>query len=338
MDTQHEAWLALVVEHALEPSLPICDPHHHLWDRPNDRYLVEQLEQDLGSGHNVVQTVFVECHSKYRAGGPEEMRPVGETEFVERITAPNAGGRAGTARVAAGIVGHADLTLGSAVTAVLEAHVEAGRGRFRGIRHSSAWDAGDDPIIYKIAPQGLLLDPKFREGFACLEKLGLSFDAWLYHPQLTELADLARAFPDVPIVLNHIGSPIVIGPYAAKRQEALDDWKRGMTEVASCPNVALKLGSFGRRATGIDWRKRARPPTSTELAESIAPLCHFCIDAFGADRCMFESNFPVDKVSYSYSVLWNAFKRVAQGFSPDERAALFQKNAARIYRLATDDA
>ncbi len=159
-----------------------------------------------------------------------------------------------------------------------------------------------------------------------------------FHPQLPDLADLARAFPNVPIVLDHIGSPIVIGPYDGKREEALDHWKRGMAEVASCPNVTVKLGSFGRRSTGIDWRKRDRPPTSMELAESIAPLCHFCIDAFGPNRCMFESNFPVDKISYSYNVLWNAFKRVAQSYSPDERAALFQKNAARIYRLATGGA
>jgi predicted TIM-barrel fold metal-dependent hydrolase len=333
MVNERESWLKLTIEEPIEPELPICDPHHHLWDRPNDRYLLEDLLQDTGGGHRIVKTVFVECLSMYRKDGPKEMQPVGEIEFVQAIAEQNKGGPHGQTDVAAGIVGFADLTIGDAVIPVLEAHIAASESRFRGIRYISTWDASPDIISTRKPPQGLLLDPKFREGFACLKKYDLSFDAWLYHPQLMELVDLARAFPDITIILNHIGGPLGTGPYAGKRAEVFQDWQRGIAALATCHNVAVKLGGLGMPRNGFGWHERTIPPASAELAEAMGPYYRYCIEQFGPDRCMFESNFPVDKISYSYSVLWNAFKRISEGFSPQERGALFHDTAVKIYRL-----
>ncbi len=333
MTTERETWLMLAMEDPIDPDLPICDPHHHLWDRPNNRYLLEELLQDIGGGHHITKTVFVECRSMYRKDGPQEMQPVGETEFVQGVVAQSASGQYGITTVAAGIVGFADLTLGTAVVPVLEAHIAASRDRFRGIRHISAWDANTDIRSYRNLPKGLLLDPKFREGFACLQKYGLSFDAWLYHPQLMELVDLARTFPDIPIIVDHIGGPLGIGPYAEKREEVFEEWKHGIAALATCPNVVVKLGGLGMPLCGFGWNERSTPPGSAELAETMIPYYRWCIEQFGVDRCMFESNFPVDKISYSYTVLWNAFKRISKGFPPEDRAALFHDTAVKAYRL-----
>ena len=334
MATDREAWLNLTAEDPIDPDLPICDPHHHLWDRPNSRYVLEELLKDTGGGHNIVQTVFVECRSAYRSDGPEEMKPIGETEFVESIASRSAGGQYGATRAAAGIVGFADLTLGAAVRPVLEAHTAASRDRFRGIRHISAWDGSPD-IRSSVGTAGLLLDPKFREGFACLLQHGLSFDAWLYHPQIADLTDLAKAFPGTTIILDHVGGPLAIGPYAGQREEVFQDWKKAIATLSTCPNVVVKLGGLGMPICGFGWHERATPPTSTELAEAMAPYYMWCIEQFGASRCMFESNFPVDKVSYSYTVMWNAFKRIARDFSPEDRTALFHDTAVRAYRLSS---
>jgi len=261
------------------------------------------------------------------------MQPVGETEFVQGIAAQSASGQYGITTIAAGIVGFADLTLGSAVVPVLEAHLAASRNRFRGIRHICVWDASADITSRRNLPEGLLLDAKFREGFACLQKYNLSFDAWLYHPQLTELVDLAKAFPDTPIILDHIGSPLGIGPYAGKRAEIYQEWKQQITRLATCPNVVVKLGGLGMPICGFGWHERSIPPNSTELAEAMAPYYLWCIEQFGVDRCMFESNFPVDKQSYSYTIIWNAFKRITKDFSSGDRAALFHDTAVKVYRL-----
>jgi predicted TIM-barrel fold metal-dependent hydrolase len=335
MTNEHDVWLGLTLEEPIGPAIPICDPHHHLWDRPNDRYLLEDVLKDTGGGHNIVQTVFVECQSMYKEKGPKEMQPVGETEFVQAIAVKNKSRQYGLTDVAAGIVSFADLTLGAAVIPVLEAHVAASKNRFRGIRHISAWDASPDIISTRKPPSGLLLDPKFREGYAMLNKYDLSFDAWLYHPQLMELVDLARAFPDIPIILNHIGSPLGTGPYAGKSSEVFKDWQYSIAALANCPNVFMKLGGLGMTRNGFGWHEWTRPPNSTELAETMGPYYHYCIEQFGVDRCMFESNFPVDKVSYSYTVLWNAFKRISESFTPQERGALFHDTAAKVYRLQT---
>jgi len=335
MTTEREAWLKLTKEEIIDPELPICDPHHHLWDRPNDRYLLEELLQDTRGGHRIVQTVFVECQSMYRKDGPPEMQPVGETEFVQGIADQVAKGKYGKTAVAAGIVGFADLSLGAAVAPVLEAHMAAGKNRFRGIRHISTWDASPAIISSRHPPKGLLLDPKFREGFACLQKYNLSFDAWLYHPQLMELVDLARAFPGICIVVNHIGGLLGTGPYDRQSKEVHNAWQRGVAALAACPQRGVKLGGLGMPRSGFGWHEQPAPPNSTELAKAMAPYYRYCIEQFGPDRCMFESNFPVDKISYSYRVIWNAFKRIAKDFSPRERAALFHDTAAKVYRLQT---
>ncbi len=332
MTAEHEAWLALVHEEPIAPDLPICDPHHHLWDRPGDRYLLPQLLQDTGSGHRVVKTVFLECKSMYRQDGPEAMRPVGETEYVEAVAAQTAGDKTA---VAAGIVGFADLTLGAAVTPVLEAHLAASPNRFRGIRHSVATDAAFQSTSPASPRPGLLLDEKFRAGFACLPRYEMSFDAWLFHPQLEELVDLARAFPQVPIILDHVGGLLGTGPYAGQRETVFQTWKSAIGDLATCPNVAVKLGGLGMERCGFGWSKQTQPPSSVEMAAAMAPYYLWCIEQFGVNRCMFESNFPVDKVSSSYTVLWNAFKRIVRDFSPDEQAALFHDTAVNIYRLGS---
>ena len=329
------AWLAQVVEEAIEPDLPICDPHHHLWDRDGYRYLIHELLDDLNSGHNVVSTVFVECRSMYRAGGPEPLRPIGESEFVNGVGAMSASGDYGETRICAGIVGFADLSLGAAVDEVLEAHLAAAPARFRGIRRSAGFDV-DERVInsHPEPPQGLYADPAFRQGFARLAHYDLSFEGWCYHRQIPELTALARAHPENRIVLDHFGGPLGIGPYKGKREEIFAQWKPDIAELAECPNVFAKLGGINMPVNGFGWHKRERPPASQELATATADWYHHAIDCFGPARCMFESNFPVDKRSCSYGVLWNAFKRIAERYSEAEKAALFHDTAAAFYRLA----
>ena len=329
-----EDWLALRKEEILDPARPIVDPHHHLWDRGGQRYLIEELAADIGSGHNVIATVYVEARSMYRAGGPEALRPLGEVEFANGAAAMSASGGYGPATICAGIVGHANLLLGEAARPVLEAEIAAGNGRFRGIRHSSAWDADAEVAgMYALRPKGLLLDPIFREGFACLAPLGLSFDAWLFHPQIGELADLARAFPDTGIVLDHCGGPIGVGSYANRREEIFANWKASIQDIAKCPNVVVKLGGLAMRLLGYDFDRRPKPPSSEDAAAAWRPYIETCIEAFGAGRCMFESNFPPDKGQCSYQVIFNAFKRIAAQYSEPEKTALFSGTATEFYRL-----
>jgi predicted TIM-barrel fold metal-dependent hydrolase len=334
MTTVREDWLAKTQEEVLEPELAICDPHHHLWERPDSRYLLDELLSDTrDGGHNITETVFVECSAMYRKDGPAVMASVGEVEFVQGIAAQSASGIYGDARLAAGIIGFADLSAGVSVREVLEAHISASRDRFRGIRHASVWDASPALTSYKKPREGMLGDAKFREGFAELGNLGLSYEAWLYHPQLMELVDLANAFPNVPIVLDHIGGPIGIGTYEGRNDEVMAKWKAGITALSACPNVVVKVGGFGMTLGGFGWHEREVPAGSAELAQAMGPWYLHCIEEFGVDRCMFESNFPVDKQSVSYTVLWNMFKRIAEGFSDDEKAALFRGTALRTYRI-----
>jgi L-fuconolactonase len=315
--------------------LPIVDPHHHLVDRANTgRYLLPELLADTGSGHNIVATVYLEWLSMYRAEGPVPLRPVGEIEFANGVAAVAASKSFGKTKVCAGIVSYADLMLGDQVEEVLEAMIHAGGGRFRGIRYISASHPDEAARGSSInRPSGLLLNAKVREGFAKLHPLGLSFDAWMYFTQLGELVDLARAFPETPIVLDHVGGPIGIGPYAGKRDDVFTEWKNSITELARCPNVHVKLGGLGMRLFGFDVHAGELPPSSEELATLWRPYIETCIEAFGPARAMFESNFPVDKGSGSYQVFWNAFKRIAAGCSADEKTALFSGTASRFYRL-----
>ncbi len=328
-------WLASRREEALEPDLPIVDPHHHLIDRPESgTYLLPDLLADIDSGHNVIATVYLEWLSMYRADGPVEMRPVGEVEFANGVAAMAASGGYGKTRVCAGIVGHADLAIGAPVKKVLEAMIVAGGGRFRGIRHIASMDA--DQAAWgatAVRPMGLLRDGKVREGFAQLAPLGLSFDAWVYHPQLGDVVDLARAFPQTPICLNHVGGAIGLGRYKGKRDEVFADWSARIKELAACPNVHVKLGGLGMKMFGFDVHEGKLPPSSEQLATLWRPYIETCITAFGPNRAMFESNFPVDKGSYGYGVYWNACKRLARGASASEKADLFHRTASRFYRL-----
>ncbi len=325
------AWLAQHTEEALEPALPIVDPHHHLWMRPNSPYLLRELLADLATGHNVEATVFAECHSMYRPDGPEELRSLGETEFVTGVAAMAASGTFGKARACEVMFGNADLTLGARVEDVLQKHLVASGGRFRGIRFSTAYHEG----VHSAAPRpGMVGEAAWREGYAKLGALGLSFDSWVFHPQLHELAELAGAFPGTTIILNHVGTPILGGPFAGKRDEVFATWKAGIEQVAAHPNVFVKLGALPIRLPGHGGGRRDTPPTSEEVAEAWRPWIEACIEAFGPERSMFESNFPVQRRWCSYQVVWNAFKRLAAGASTDEKAALFAGAARRAYRMA----
>ena len=330
---ERKEWLDQVIEETLEPDLPICDPHHHLWDYPESRYLLDDLLEDTNSGHNVVSTVFMECGAMYRAGGPEAFKPIGETEFVNGIAAMSASGLYGETRACASIVGFADLSLGSAVGDVLDAHMDASE-RFRGIRHATGWDASEDVRNSHTSPtEKLLGDKTFREGFSELGKRNLTFDAWLYHSQIEELTALAREFPEQPIVFDHFGGPLGIGPYQGKREEIFSSWKEAVTELARCENVVAKLGGLVMPINGFGFHKAAKPASSEALESTTRDYYFHMIEAFGADRCMFESNFPVDKASCSYNVLWNSFKRLAARFSAQEKSDLFHDTAARIYSV-----
>jgi predicted TIM-barrel fold metal-dependent hydrolase len=359
------AWRARTTEDVIDPDLAICDPHHHLWGRPpmaareqpgataptagagtaagsatdeaaarEDRYLLDELLADTSSGHRVLETVFVECGSAYRAGGPAELRPVGETDFVV-AAAREAEARAANPTRIAGIVAFADLRRGAAVADVLDAHREVGAGRFCGIRHAVAWDASPRITNHRTDPvEGLLLDPQFQEGVRTLGRAGLTYDVWLYHPQLPEAVELARAAPGATIVVDHLGGPLGIGPYAEHHDEVLAACRASLGELAGLPHVRLKLGGIGMTVFGQRWHRREAPPSSEELAAFWGDHVRWCIDRFGPERAMFESNFPPDRASCSYAILWNAFKHMAAGYSPEERAQLFRGTALAAYRLA----
>ena len=329
-------WLALTQETTLEPELPICDPHHHFWDLrperiPYQRYLMHELAADVNSGHNIRSTVFIETRTMYSPDVPHDLRTVGEVEFVQGLAAASASGIYGPTRAASAIIGHADLKLGDRVEPVLEALRAASPNRFRGIRHSVGWDP--DPDLLNREIQNVLATESYRTGAKVLAGMGLSLDNSLYFPQLPEVADFAKAVPDLTIVVNHIGGLLRVGPYGDRDDEILPVWRRDIAKVAECPNVVMKLGGLGQPRYGFDWHQRAQPIGSAELAQSLAPFMNYCIEQFGPDRCMFESNFPPDKVSYSYNVLFNAFKLLSKDYSPSERAALFHDTAARVYRI-----
>ncbi|HET8997516.1 MAG TPA: amidohydrolase family protein [Acetobacteraceae bacterium] len=336
-DAALAAWLARRPrEAALEPGLPIIDPHHHFWDMPHrGHYLLPELLDDIGGGHNIVSTVFLECRAMYRKHGPREMAALGEVEFVTGIAAMSESGGYGPCRVAEGIIGGGDLSIGARVRELFEAEITAAGGRLRGIRHGVAWDAHESVGKYasRMVPGHLVLDPKFREGIAQLAPLGLSFESWQYHPQLPDAIDLMRAFPGTTFILNHVGGILGVGIYNGHRAEILARWRQHITEMARCPNVYCKLGGLGMVSVGFDFHERDEPPSSEDLAAAWRPYIEHCIEAFGVDRCMFESNFPPDKQSCGYTELWNAFKRITAGASDAEKAALYSGTAARVYRL-----
>ncbi len=337
-DATLAAWLGTRPnETALEPDLPIIDPHHHFWDAPHrGTYLLPGLLSDIGGGHNIVSTVFLECRAMYRKDGPRHMAPLGEVEFVAGLAAMSASGGYGGCRVAEVIVGGGDLTAGARnVRELMEAEILAAGGRLRGMRHGVAWDEHEAVSKYASRPVPLhqVMDPKFREGFAQLAPLGLSFESWQYHPQLPDAIDLARSFPATSIILNHVGGILGVGPYSGRRPEIFKTWQANISELAKCPNVTMKLGGLGMVSVGFDFHERDVAPSSEELAAAWRPYIEHCIEAFGVDRCMFESNFPPDKQSGGYTELWNAFKRITAGASAAEKKALYSGTAARVYKM-----
>lgn len=353
--------LQTAAEPILDPGLPIVDAHHHLWLLPEPalkrleeqtnisairfaptrrrhaRYLLDEFMLDLTSGHNVRASVYVESRVMYRQSGPEPMRSLGEVEFANGVAAMAASGIYGHVKACAGIVGCVDLMLGEAVEAVLIAHIQAGGGRYRGVRSYILHD-NDPRILGKgVGLSHLLLDTSFRRGFKKLSTLGLSFDACLLEPQLLDLIELARAFPETSIILNHVGMPVGIGQYEGKREERFPIWRENIRSLSQCANVTVKLGGLGTAFGGFNTCLSTPPATSAQLAEEWRPYVETCIEAFGADRCMFESNFPVDAAAGNYAVLWNAFKRLAAGASNGEKNALFSGTAIRVYRLEAID-
>lgn len=324
-------WLALHREEPIDPAQPIVDAHHHLWEHQGNRYLLDDFATDLSSGHNFIASVYVECGSRYRDDGPEELRAVGEVEFAARAAAE---GRVyGRTNICSAIVGTADLSLGARVEEVLAAAVDAGQGRLRGIRRMTGWDADEDLMANLIRRRpGMLAEPAFREGFARLASFDLTFDAFVFQRQLPEVADLARSFPETGIVVDHCGTPIGVASYGRDLTESFREWRTSIEELARLDNVYVKLGGLGMRLLGFDFESGERPPTSEELAVTWHPYIDTLIQTFGPHRCMFESNFPADKAICSYTVLWNAFQRMAEGYSAGERNDLFAGTATRFYR------
>jgi predicted TIM-barrel fold metal-dependent hydrolase len=321
-----DEWRALVDEPIVDPEQRIVDPHHHLWPAGPLPYSLADLLADVGSGHRVERTVFMECRAAYRTDGPPELAPVGETEFV-------AGEAARSGGLIAGIVGHADLRLPN-LDEILDAHEEAGHGLFRGIRDPLVRsDPSEGLMVSGRAPAGLVEDPSFLAGVARLGARGFTYDTWHYHYQNREFLALARAVPDTVMVLDHLGTPIGIGRYADQREAIFDDWRRDIADIARRENVVAKLGGFAMPDNGFGWHVADRPPTSDEFVAAQRRYYHHMIECFGAERCMFESNFPVDRMSISYRVLWNALKKIARGCSGTEREALFAGTATRVYRL-----
>ena len=331
-------WRSLHREEILEPDLAVIDAHHHLWVRPGNRYLLDEYLADVRTGHNIRASVFVDCGSFYRKSGPVTMAPVGEVEFANGVAAMAESGAYGSTLFCAGIVSSADISIGADVAQVLDAQIAAGGGRFRGIRVTTKWDADEELNTGRhIVPRDLMQDRDFRAGFAMLAPRSLSFDAMIYHPQILELAELARAFPDTTIVLNHIGGLLAYTRnYVARKEEAIAQWRSKMTELAKCPNVFVKLGGLGMPYLGLGFDKLEAPASSEQLAQAWRPLFEHCIDTFGPERCMFESNFPPDNGSVDYPIIWNTFKRIAARYSALEKRALFYGAAAKAYRLKLD--
>jgi predicted TIM-barrel fold metal-dependent hydrolase len=330
---QLDTWHSQVNEEVIEPDRAIIDPHHHLW-RVGTPYELDDLWADTASGHNIVGTVFIECGAEYRSDGPESLRPVGETEYVRlQSELSNQHQSIGNPPIL-GIVSHADLMLGVAVSEVLHEHKKAGGDLVRGVRHSTAFYP-DPPAVDRYSGRipELMMQNKFREGFSQLASAGLSFDAWLLHTQIRELIDLANAFPDTTIIFDHFGGPLGIGPYSGQQMHIFSQWKEDVKELSKCPNVFAKLGGLAMVINGWGWDEQDIPPTSDEIVEKHREYYLHAIDCFGPNRCMFESNFPVDKLSVSYSVLWNAFKKIASGFTEVEKEALFRGTAVKVYKL-----
>jgi L-fuconolactonase len=321
-------------EPAMDPHQAICDAHHHLWaprGKPERRYLATELQADIdASGHRVVSTVFMECMAHYDQRPPVALQPVGETRWVDSIAKESADG---PVRLCAAIVGYADLMLGADVGEVLDAHVDAST-RFRGIRHATAWDSSPDVRNAHTNPgRHQLANSAFQHGMTELTRRNLTFDAWLYHPQIHELTTFARANPNQVIIFDHFGGPLGVGPYQGQHANYFDRWREDIAELGRCDNVVAKLGGLTMPINGFDFHKNGVIADSKAIANALRPYVESMLEAFSPSRCMFESNFPVDRVSCSYGVLWNAYQRLTSTFSDDEKRLLFHDTATKIYRI-----
>ncbi|MDK3072654.1 amidohydrolase family protein [Sedimentitalea sp. JM2-8] len=324
-----EDWLASVSEEIIDPDREIVDPHHHLWRHGDAVYELDVLAKDTGSGHNVVQTIYIECRSYYDQDAPEHLKPVGETRRVAEMaaTVPS-----GSAQIA-GIVAFADLRRAD-LGETLDAHEEAGQGRLVGIRHAGARDSDPDALMIPgRGDAGLYADPAFRRGVAMLGARGLTYDTWHYHHQAEDFLALARAVPETTLVLDHFGTPLGVGRFKGRRDEIFRTWRDDMASLSGCSNVVAKLGGLSMPDNGWNWDSRDRPPSSDEMVECQGDWYHHMIECFGPARCMFESNFPVDRVSISYPVLWNAFKKMAARYSPEDQTRMFSETARQTYRI-----
>ena len=329
-----DEWRSLVVEDIVEPERRIIDPHHHLWARVSfwGKYELPDLWKDTGSGHNVVKTVFIDCRSNYREDGPEHLRPIGETEYVAGV-AEESEKNPNQATIAA-IISHADMTRGASVAEVLEAHEQAGKGRFRGIRHAGPHDTTGTLTNAGSGRPCPYTREDFQLGVRTLGEMGYTYDTWHFFMQNQEYLQLAQSAPGTTMILDHFGTPLGVGAYANRQEEIFEQWSKDMAEIASsCPNVVAKLGGLAMPDNGFGWDKRETPPTSDEFAEAQKRYYLHTIECFGPDRCMFESNFPVDKLSISYQVLWNGLKKIVADFSEEEKDAMFYGTAARVYRI-----
>lgn len=333
MPTPSAEWLASVIEEIVEPDRPIIDTHHHLWKTASfwGTYVLEDLWADTDSGHNIEKTVFIDCHSSYREDGPDHLKPIGETEFVVSLAEESA--RQEDKATIAGIIGHANMTLGEEVAEVLQAHEAAGKGLFRGIRHAGPHDPTGTLSNPGSRRPGLYNQEDFRTGVRTLGSLGYSYDTWHFFHQNQEYLALARAVPETTMILDHFGTPLGVGAYAGKQDEIFEQWKTDVAEIAGCPNVFAKLGGMAMPDNGFGWDNNPSPPTSDDFVAAQKRYYLHMIECFGPERCMFESNFPVDKLSISYQVLWNGMKKIVMDFSEDEKHAMFYGTAAKVYRL-----
>lgn len=327
-----EDWLAQTREEIIDPGREIVDPHHHLWTHGTPQapavYELPEFARDTGSGHNVVQTVYIECRARWDLDAPAHLKSAAETAYVAALTAPDAA-------PIAGIIAHVDLTLPlDLLDEALDAHTASGQGRLVGIRHSGACDPEPDSLMIpgRGAP-GLYANPDFRRGVARLGARGLTYDTWHYHHQNRDFLDLARAVPETVMILDHFGTPLGVGRFAGQRDEIQSAWREDMADLAQCPNLRAKLGGLNMPDNGWGWEKNETPPSSDDLLNAQGDWYHHTIDCFGPSRCMFESNFPVDRTSVDYHVLWNFFKKLAHPFDEEEKNALFAGTARATYGL-----
>lgn len=329
----NSAWLAQIKEEVLDPDRDIVDPHHHLWPQPSMGYNLAELLSDTTDGHRVSQTVYMECGAAYLREGPEHLKCVGETEFI--ANAARLAKKENSSTQIAGLVARADLR-DKNLDSTLDAHETAAEGLFRGIRQAGACSEGIEGLVIPGGAEAHLFEQDaFRRGLEHLGAMGLTYDTWLYHFQLPEFVELARAVPDTTMILDHFGTPLGVGPFAEQREAIFEQWKSDIEELAACPNVFMKIGGLAMPDNGFGWHRREMPPSSDEFVDSQSPYYDHTIACFGPERCMFESNFPVDRLSVGYRVLWNAFKKMTLHFSEGDKNLMFSGVARKVYRLET---